>query len=109
MPRARTIYAGWPTMPSTTKRNNVEKAADALRRLGGTYITRHAEEIARAAIYPHDEASAIVAVRGLIGHTSVGKRRYAELTKVARKAVAIEEAIDAAAEIAVARMRRAVE
>lgn len=63
-----------------------EAALEALRKVRSTFVFRHAEAIARAAVTaPTDEAAA-AAVHALIGHTSVGDRRSRELALLARRA-----------------------
>lgn len=66
--------------------DRLHAATLALKGARSTYVARHAENIARAALNAASEAEAVAAVQALIGHTAVGERRSSELARLARAA-----------------------
>lgn len=64
----------------------VDAATAALKKLRGTYVNRHAEEIAIAAVSELDVTAAEKRVAEIIGHTTTGARNVEKWTKIARDA-----------------------
>lgn len=61
-------------MTMDTSPEAIERATAALTRKGGTYLKRHAAEIARATVEAPSLSAAIARVHDRVAHTTVGRR-----------------------------------
>jgi hypothetical protein len=75
-------------MTMDTSPEAIERASAALTRKGGTFLKRHACEIARAAVEAPSLSAAIARVHDRIGHTTVGSRNADAWATIAWNAAA---------------------